>query len=130
MNKSTFSSGITWLLPDKLAKSSLPDSTDLILWQAEGITSVVNLLEPSFEEIARDEKNVGFRVLHSPIDDFRAPTLNQLNKIVDWIDNEIVSGGKVLVHCAMGISRSGGIVVAWLLKQNPNWSWSDALDFV
>jgi protein-tyrosine phosphatase len=30
----------------------------------------------------------------------------------------------------MGISRSGGIIVAWLLKENPNWSWNDALEYV
>ncbi len=30
----------------------------------------------------------------------------------------------------MGISRSGGIAVAWLLKENPNWSWNDAISYV
>jgi protein-tyrosine phosphatase len=30
----------------------------------------------------------------------------------------------------MGISRSGGIIVAWLLKNNPKWSWSDAMNYV
>jgi protein-tyrosine phosphatase len=41
-----------------------------------------------------------------------------------------IKGGKVLVHCAMGISRSGGIIIAWILKENPNWSWNDALEYV
>jgi protein-tyrosine phosphatase len=30
----------------------------------------------------------------------------------------------------MGISRSGGIVVAWLLKNNPDWDWHTAVDYV
>jgi protein-tyrosine phosphatase len=38
--------------------------------------------------------------------------------------------GKVLVHCAMGISRSGGIIVAWILKENPTWGWNDAMDYI
>ena len=38
--------------------------------------------------------------------------------------------GKVLVHCAMGISRSGGIVAAWLLKENSTWTWSDTIKFI
>ena len=49
--------------------------------------------------------------------------------ILDHLDL-LIKNGKVLVHCAMGISRSGGIVVAWLLKENPNWSWNDALEYV
>jgi len=30
----------------------------------------------------------------------------------------------------MGISRSGALVVAWLLKENPSWSWRDAMNYV
>ncbi|MFX0141324.1 MAG: dual specificity protein phosphatase family protein, partial [Candidatus Hodarchaeota archaeon] len=40
------------------------------------------------------------------------------------------NSGRVLVHCSMGISRSGGIVVAWLLKENPTWSWRDTISYI
>jgi protein-tyrosine phosphatase len=30
----------------------------------------------------------------------------------------------------MGISRSGGICIAWLLKENKRWSWNDAMEYV
>ena len=65
-------------MPEKIAKSSVPDYSDLILWKAEGINSIVNLLEDGYHEIVQDEKEVGFNVLHSPISDFDAPTLDQL----------------------------------------------------
>jgi len=41
-----------------------------------------------------------------------------------------IKDGKVLVHCAMGISRSGGLIVAWILKENPAWGWNDAMDYI
>jgi protein-tyrosine phosphatase len=52
-----------------------------------------------------------------------------IEEILSFIDQH-VKDGKVLVHCAMGISRSGGIIVAWILKENPTWSWDDAMDYI
>ena len=122
MIKTYPSSKIMWLIPGKLAKAPMPDDEDLMRWKAEGITAVVNLLETSFEDIVRDEKNAGFKVLHSPVDDFGAPELGQLKDVVNWINKEVSAGGKVLVHCFAGIGRTGTVLIACMLNKGMEMS--------
>jgi len=90
-----------------------------------GITAIVNLME----ENLYDPTPQGFAYLHKGFPDDWYPPHTYLKEIIAFIDKHI-KNGKVLVHCAMGVSRSGGIIVAWLLKQNPNWNWTDAINYV
>ena len=46
----------------------------------------------------------------------------------EFIEEALTSGGKIVVHCEAGISRSGTIVVAYLMRKN-NWSRDEALAF-
>ena len=72
-----------------------------------------------------------FKYLYKGFPDNTYPPHEYLKEIFDFMDLHIKEkNGKVLVHCAMGISRSGGICVAWLLKENKDWSWKDGMDFV
>ncbi|MFX0061550.1 MAG: dual specificity protein phosphatase family protein [Candidatus Hermodarchaeota archaeon] len=52
----------------------------------------------------------------------------QLEEILTFIAENIKKGA-VLVHCGSGVSRSGGIICARLLVENPNWEWDDAIWF-
>jgi len=108
---------MNWLIPGQLAKSSMPSHSDLLVWQEEGIDSIVNLLEEWYHDVIQNETRTGFNVLHSPIPDFRAPSLEQLETIVQWIDREIAEGKKVLVHCYAGIGRTGTVLAAYLMMR-------------
>lgn len=91
----------------------------------EGITAIVNLMEESHY----DPRPLGFAYLHRGFPDECYVSHSFLKDILDFIDTHIKKG-KVLVHCAMGISRSGSIIIACLLKENLDWSWNDALEYV
>ncbi|KAF1958164.1 phosphatases II [Byssothecium circinans] len=41
-----------------------------------------------------------------------------LEGICAWIDNALASGSGVLVHCVQGISRSGAVIVAYLMRKH------------
>ena len=91
-----------------------------------GITAIVNLME---ERLYRPPRRYAY--LFKGFPDNTYPPHDYLKEILEFMEDHInIKEGKVLVHCSMGISRSGGIVMAWLLKENPEWSWRDALDFV
>ena len=90
-----------------------------------GITAIVNLMENK----VYDPRPYGFAYLYRGFaDDWFVPH-EYIEEIFDFIDNHI-RYGKVLVHCARGVSRSGGIIVAWLLKEYNDWTWDKAVKYV
>ncbi|MFX1324140.1 MAG: dual specificity protein phosphatase family protein [Promethearchaeota archaeon] len=91
-----------------------------------GITAIVNLMEESYY----DPSYLGFSYLHKGFpDDYYTPH-KYFDEILEFIEKNLKANGKVLVHCSMGVSRSGGIVILWLLKNNHDWNWKDALAYV
>ncbi|MEM2088188.1 MAG: dual specificity protein phosphatase family protein [Thermoproteota archaeon] len=115
-----------WIIEGKIASSPIPtDPEDISLWKKEGIKAVVILAES--HEIMRYWMNVekyfevlrsrGMKYLHSPIKDFHAPSLEQLKKVVEWIDNKVENNEPVLIHCHAGIGRTGTVIAAYLVEK-------------
>ena len=90
-----------------------------------GITAIVNLMEDNLYDPTPD----GFKYLFKGFPDDWYPPHDYLREILEFIDMHITEG-KILVHCAMGVSRSGGIIVAWLMRKYPQWTWTDAINYV
>ena len=100
-------------------------SLDFEKLKETGITAIVNLME----ENVYDPRPHGFAYLYRGFaDDWYVPH-EFLEEIFEFIDYHI-KNGKVLVHCARGVSRSGGIIVAWLLKEHDDWTWDKAVEYV
>jgi dual specificity MAP kinase phosphatase len=78
-----------------------------------GITSIVNLRETSIYQQAHHE---GFNYLHLPTLDNTPPTLADLIKGAEFVDNEIKNKGKVYIHCRQGLGRGPSMAIAYLLK--------------
>lgn len=91
-----------------------------------GITAIVNLMEESLY----NPIHLGFSYLHKGFPDDTYPPHEFLDEILKFMDFHLYNDEKVLVHCSMGVSRSPGIVIAWLLKTNPKWRWEDAVSHV
>jgi protein-tyrosine phosphatase len=56
-------------------------------------------------------------VRQSPIADQSVPTLAEAKSVVAWLQGRLDAGGRVVVHCAAGLGRSGTIAACLLRAQ-------------
>lgn len=88
----------------------------------EGITHILNCT-PSYHEGLES-----FNVKQININDGFAIPLESIRFAIESITEAVSSGGKILVHCHAGVSRSVSLVCAYLMYTG--FSWDEALQFV
>ncbi|MGB9758396.1 MAG: protein-tyrosine phosphatase family protein [Thermoproteota archaeon] len=79
----------------------------------------------SLEDFA---KKLGFEYLKVGIKDGGAPTLEQANFIVSWIEDKLKSNKRVFVHCNLGRGRAP--LVACIFLSSKGFSLNDCLNLV
>ena len=118
-----------WVIDGLLAGCSrpgahgAPTSSDLALLSERGIVSVLTLTETPVH--AHELEVAGLDALHLPIDDFHAPTTQQMLQALAFIDASLAENMPVAVHCLAGQGRTGTILAAWLLRSG--FSADDAI---
>ena len=91
----------------------------------QGVTAVLDLTA-EFSEPAPLRALIYQNI---PILDLTAPTKEQLEEMVSFIDRESETG-IVYVHCKIGYSRTAAVAAAYLLRSRLAASVSEALDLV
>lgn len=82
----------------------------------QGIGAIINLCG-EYSDLHEIEEGAGFDVFWLPIEDERAPKIKDMEKGLEWIDEALYLGKKVLVHCNHGIGRTGTFLTAYLLRR-------------
>ena len=62
-------------------------------------------------------EDAGFEHRKICIPDFAAPTFDQMDEFVSFVDSKKVEGKKVLVHCYAGRGRTGTMLAAYLIHE-------------
>ena len=62
-------------------------------------------------------EDAGFEHKKICVKDFFAPTFDQLDEFVTFVDAKKAEGKKVLVHCYAGRGRTGTMLAAYLIHQ-------------
>lgn len=92
--------------------------------QLNGVDILVSLLMPEEEPLLNVESEAalcqqkGLRFISFPIPDFDIPTsFQEVNQLVDQLQDALLAGRKVVIHCRGGIGRSGMVAACLLIKQ-------------
>ena len=119
-----------WLVQGKIAGAPHPDLYDGLdavapFLRSQGIGAIVTLCDKPLES---DPATLGFEYLFVETPNYRPPP--GLRSILAFIDAQLDAGRGVLVHCFAGIGRTGTVLTAWLLDQNPELSVEQAVSRV
>jgi protein-tyrosine phosphatase len=80
-----------------------------------GVTHIVNMMTDS--ECHDEGGSDKFRILHCPLEDDESEDIARyFDRSIEFIKEARASGGRVVVHCRLGISRSATVVLAFLVK--------------
>ena len=107
---------LTWIT-ENLAIGGAPMSfADLGVIRDQGIDGIVNLCG-EYCDLHELESKSDFEVYYLPIPDESTPDMADMEKALDWLDEAIYLGKKILVHCRFGIGRTGTFVTAYLIRR-------------
>eukprot|EP01130_Rhizamoeba_saxonica_P004618 TRINITY_DN1881_c0_g2_i1.p1 TRINITY_DN1881_c0_g2~~TRINITY_DN1881_c0_g2_i1.p1 ORF type:complete len:257 (+),score=51.13 TRINITY_DN1881_c0_g2_i1:19-789(+) len=81
-----------------------------------GVTGVINTQNEYSGPVSTYKKySIEQRIL--PVVDFQAPSLEQIEEALEFIEKHEQEGGSVYVHCKSGKGRSTVIVICYLIKK-------------
>ncbi len=104
----------SWIERGRVAGMAMPAPDAWPRLREAGVDAVLTLTErPAFGE---PEKH-GLVVFHVPLIDFGTPSMEDLRRAVDWIDEQVEAERAVAVHCFAGQGRTGTVLAAWLVAQ-------------
>ena len=113
----------SWVIDGKLAGSGLPMTYSQFYWLIKhGIKTIITVREvplPSnwFTESTDNTGHNNINYLHLRVEDFGAPSIEEIASTVDYIQHQIDNTKPVMVHCAAGKGRTGTILAAYVLKK-------------
>lgn len=118
----------SWIIEKKLAGSGMPVNLPQLSWLAKnGIRSVITVRESPLPASWLANSSQKLEYMHLRVDDFCAPSLENLESAVRYIDQHIKENKPVLVHCAAGKGRTGTLLAAYMLRQDPNLTSLEAI---
>jgi hypothetical protein len=94
--------------------------------QHQGIHAIINLCG-EYCDLHDIERDHGFDVYYLPIADECAPDCQALEQAMEWMDGILKEGKRLLIHCRLGMGRTGTLLYAYLWSRRLDQSVSESL---
>jgi len=110
---------LSWLIDGEIAGHRGPISEpELEYLKTCRVAALVRLAEEHLTRVTSEQvKQVGLEDLHLPVDDFHAPTIEQIELALNFIGDSIAKGKAVGVSCGAGYGRTGTILACYLVSK-------------
>ena len=111
----------SWVLKDKVAGSQGPTSfEDISYLYHQGVRAVIRMEN---QTVAGDSSDIVDLVdMFEPVPDFTPPKLEQIQRMVEFINEQVKINRPVAVSCHAGIGRTGTVLACYLVHcgREPN----------
>ena len=107
----------SWLIEDQIGASRGPiEAADLAYLRQQGIKALVRMSEGPLIR-ASEIKSQGIEDCHEPIPDLSAPFIEQIERMISFIEDCIARSKPVGVSCDGGYGRTGTILACYLVRK-------------
>lgn len=118
-----------WLEEAMIGGCRGPQSNqDLQTLKMLGIRALIRLADTSEARVNTEQVNeFGIDDFHEPMEDFTAPTLIQISRVVAYIERMIGKGIPTVVSCGAGYGRTGLMLCCYLIKRGSTLTEAEAI---
>lgn len=101
-------------IDDHVIVGARPFARDVQAMSELGVTAIVNTCE-EYEGPVSEYDQHGIVQLHVPTTDFTHPSLVDVQRSVQFVQDHVERDGIVYIHCKAGRARSATVAICWLI---------------
>jgi protein-tyrosine phosphatase/rhodanese-related sulfurtransferase len=114
------------VLEDQLYLGRADQATNLQIVRDLNLTHIINVTQENPHAFSHD--HIKYLKINA-VDDVHADLLSEFPRAIEFIAKALGEGGRLLVHCNLGVSRSSTILISYLMFTR-RWLLRDAYVFL